>query len=304
MEPGREIPFFIGSNWIMSLKAFIPWYAKIIIKIILARLPLNYHFWRCAGIFRHGEMNRPAYAYEVFRTHYDRVDFPRKDKGFVGLELGPGDSIFSAIISWAFNASCTYLVDVGRYVRDEPADCRAMVDFLRDQNLPMPRIAGASSLPDLLKMIQAHYEVEGIQSLRDIADSTVDFIWSQAVLEHVFRDQFSETLYELRRILRPDGVCSHRIDLRDHLGGGLHHLRFASSFWEADLIRRSGFYTNRIRYQEMLHLFKIAGFAVKVLNTDRWPQLPIATAKLSREFGNRSKDDLLISGFDVVLTRR
>ena len=288
----------------MSLKAFIPWYAKIIIKIILSRIPLSYRFWRRAGIFRHGEMNRPAYAYNAFRTHYDRVHFPRKDKGFVALELGPGDSIFSAVISWSFKAACTYLVDVGRYIDDQPADIQAMVAFLRSQNLPVPGISAGASLQDTLKTINARYEVEGIHSLRGIPDSTVDFIWSQAVLEHVSRDQLSQILFELRRILRPDGVCSHRIDLRDHLGGGLNHLRFSSAFWETDFIRRSGFYTNRIRCQQMINLFEEAGFTVKVLQTERWPQLPLAAKKLSDEFGNMSKDDLLISGVDVVLSRR
>jgi SAM-dependent methyltransferase len=288
----------------MSPKTFIPWYAKIIIKIILSRLPLNYRSWRRAGIFRHGEMNRPAYAYQVFRTHYDRVAFPRKNRGFVGLELGPGDSMVSAVISWSLNASCTYLVDVGRYIGDQSSDVQAMVDFLRNQNLPVPEISEGASLQDILKTINARYEVEGIYSLRGIPDSTVDFIWSQAVLEHVFRDQLPQLLFELRRILRPDGVCSHRIDLRDHLGGGLNHLRFSSAFWESDFIRRSGFYTNRIRCQEMLQFFEGAGFAVRVFHTERWAQLPMDVTKLAAEFGNMPKDDLLISGVDVVLSRR
>jgi len=288
----------------MNLKAFIPWYAKIIIKILLARLPLNYRLWRGTRIFRHGDMDRPAYAYKVFRTHYDRVNFPRKNICFVALELGPGDSLFSALLTYAFHASCTYLVDVGRFARDDISAYQAMATFLSHQNLSPPQIKGASSLHELLESINAHYEVNGINSLRKISDGSIDFAWSHAVLEHIWRADFSQTLFELRRILRPDGVCSHRIDLRDHLGGGLNNLRFSSSFWESDFIRRSGFYTNRIRCQEMLHLFEIAGFAVKVLNTDRWPQFPISNAKLSREFGNIPKDDLLISGFDVVLTCR
>jgi SAM-dependent methyltransferase len=286
----------------MNLKAMIPWYAKLIIKIILARLPLNYRFWQVARIFRHGGMDRPAYAYDVFRTHYDRVNFPRKDKGFVALELGPGDSVFSALVTYAFNASTTYLVDVGRHARYDIGDYHIMADFLANQNLSGPHIPRASSLHDLLKMVNAHYEVEGIQSLRNIADGTVDFIWSQAVLEHVFRDQFGETLYEFRRILRPDGVCSHRVDLKDHLGGGLNNLRFASSLWESDFMRKSGFYTNRIRYNEMLNQFKMAGFNFQVLKVERWQQTPLSKAKMAKEFRSLSEEDLLISGFDVVLT--
>jgi SAM-dependent methyltransferase len=151
-------------------------------------------------------------------------------------------------------------------------------------------------------MINAHYEVEGIHSLRNIADGTVDFIWSQAVLEHVFQDQFSEILYELRRILRPDGVCSHRIDLRDHLGGAINNLRFSSPLWESEFMRHSGFYTNRIRYNTMLTLFKMASFNVEVLQINRWHQLPVPRTKLSQEFRTLPDDDLLISGFDVLLT--
>jgi len=286
----------------MNLKAMLPWYTKIIIKIILTRLPLNYRFWRGARAFRHGEMNRPAYAYDVFRSHYDRVHFPRKDKGFVALELGPGDSLFSALVTYAFNASTTYLVDVGRYVSYDIGDYQIMADFLANQNLSVPHIPRASSLHDLLKMVDAHYEVEGIHSLRNIADASVDFIWSQAVLEHVFRDQFGETLYELHRILRPDGVCSHSIDLKDHLNGGLNNLRFASSLWESDFMRKSGFYTNRIRYSEMLNQFKMAGFNSQVLKVERWRQMPLSHGKMAKEFRNLSEDDLLISGFDVVLT--
>lgn len=177
-----------------------------------------------------------------------------------------------------------------------------MIDFLADHNLYVPHIVGKNSLTEFLKVVHANYEVEGIKSLRRISDKTIDFIWSHAVLEHVKREEFLETLCELRRILRKDGACSHRIDLKDHLGGGLNNLRFSTAFWESDFMRQSGFYTNRIRFKEMMEFFKIAGFDVVVLQIDRWSQLPILRKKLSVEFRQLEEDDLLISGFDVVLT--
>jgi hypothetical protein len=54
----------------------------------------------------------------------------------------------------------------------------------------------------------------------------------------------------------------------------------------------------------MLDLFERAGFAVKALHMEQWPQIPIAATKLSAEFASMPKEDLLISGVDVVLTRR
>jgi SAM-dependent methyltransferase len=190
---------------------------------------------------------------------------------------------------------------VGRYAKDDIAHYQLMMDFLADRNLSTPNIKGKRSMYELLEAINAHYEVEGMQSLYKIPDRSVDFIWSQAVLEHIKREEFIETLRELHRILRKDGVCSHRVDLKDHLGGGLNNLRFSTAFWESDFMSQSGFYTNRIRFKEMLKLFEVAGFDVMVLQIDRWSQLPTPRKKLSVDFRHLPEDDLSVSGFDVVL---
>ena len=286
----------------MNLRLSIPWYAKILMKIIFTRIPLDYEFWRCSKVFRHGDMDLPAYAYDMYKTHYGRVSFPRKDRGFIALELGPGDSLSSALIAYTFNASAIYLVDVGRYATDDIAHYQLMIDFLAERNLSTPNLKRKRSMNELLEFINAHYEVEGMQSLYKIPDRSVDFIWSQAVLEHIRREEFIETLRELRRILRKDGVCSHHVDLKDHLDGGLNNLRFSTAFWESDFMSQSGFYTNRIRFKEMLKLFEVAGFDVTVLQIDRWSQLPTPLKKLSVDFRHLPEEDLSVSGFDVILT--
>ena len=126
-------------------------------------------------------------------------------------------------------------------------------------------------------------------------------IFSQAVLEHIRREQFLDTMRECRRILKRDGVCSHRVDLKDHLGGGLNNLRFSPEIWESKLFVRSGFYTNRIRYREMLKLFSSAGFDVEIIEENRWNVLPIDRSQLAPLFQDISDDELLVSGFSAVL---
>jgi len=128
--------------------------------------------------------------------------------------------------------------------------------------------------------------------------------FSNAVLEHIPKEEFTQLLFELKRILKKDGICSHRVDLKDHLGGGLNNLRFSSSVWEGSLFRRSGFYTNRIRYGQMLLMFDQAGFSWKVTRKDTWEKLPIVRSSLNVEFQSIPDDDLLISGFDVVLRHK
>jgi SAM-dependent methyltransferase len=141
----------------------------------------------------------------------------------------------------------------------------------------------------------------GLAGLRTIPDSSVDFIWSQAVLEHVRKSEFETTMRELRRILKPTGACSHRIDLRDHLSASLNNLRFPNAVWESAFFANSGFYTNRLGYGEMQAAFKAAGYEVVVGQVDRWQTPPLPRGKMAPEFSHRTDDDLAISGFNIVL---
>ena len=70
------------------------------------------------------------------------------------------------------------------------------------------------------------------------------------MLEHVRRFEFLDIQNECMRVLCADGICSHRVDLRDHLGGGINILRFSKRLWESDSFTRSGFFKNRIQFQK------------------------------------------------------
>jgi hypothetical protein len=72
-------------------------------------------------------------------------------------------------------------------------------------------------------------------------------------------------------------------------------------FHERHFMAKSGFYTNRVRYTEMLRLFKQAGFESEVIHTRRWDELPISRTKLAAEFADLSDDDLLTHEWDVLL---
>jgi SAM-dependent methyltransferase len=282
------------------MKASIPWYARIAAKLALASLPIPYSFWKKIGIYSHGEMQDPDYVFKVFNKHLissglsDRPDL-------VGLEMGPGDSVGSAVAAKAMGFSAFYLVDAGDYANRDVETYKEMSRICSREDLAPPDLERASSFNDILAACNAVYSTNGLQSYRDIPTASVDFIFSQAVLEHVRRNEFAQIAAEMRRILKPDGVASHQVDLRDHLGGGLNNMRIASDWWETDLMARSGFYTNRIRYSEMCRIFEQAGFLVDVKSAARWNVAPIATKQLSPEFQHLSQDDLLVSGFHVLL---
>jgi len=279
------------------IKKSIPWYAKIIIKIFLSRLPFQYKIWRKICIFQHGYMHSPQYAYSVFTKHFQLVKI---ESNFVCLELGPGDSLFSALIAKALGAEKTFLVDVGDYCSRNMSLYRAMYKFLLEQGYKLK--VDLSSFERLMHSCRTIYMTSSLSALKKIPDNSVDFIFSQAVLEHIRKDEFLPTLRELHRILKPTGISSHVVDLRDHLGGALNNLRFSELIWESNFFAKSGFYTNRIRFSEMLSLFEKAGFKVDIISKNIWNKLPTPKSKLHKQFYQLSDQDLSIASFIVSLT--
>ena len=99
-------------------------------------------------------------------------------------------------------------------------------------------------------------------------------------------------------------MCSHKVDLRDHLGGALNNLRFPESLWESNLWANSGFYTNRLRCSEIIQSFQSAGFHVEEVETSRWETLPTPRRKLAPEFRRHPDRELCISGLSMVVRPR
>jgi hypothetical protein len=281
--------------------AGIPWYAKIAAKVVLSRIPASYELWRRLRIFAHGSMQHADYAYRVFEHHFGRSQFARKRGGYSALEIGPGDSLTSALIAAAQGASEVHLVDTGPYAETDPAVYQKAARWLQERGLAVPDLSDLTDIDSLLAKCNATYGTEGLSSLRAIPSASIDFCWSQAVLEHVRKHEIVDTMRELRRVMRADGVSSHVIDLKDHLGGALNNLRFPSRWWEADWMAKSGFYTNRLRMSEMLEIFRHAGFAVTVDAVRRWDSVPTPAHSMAPEFRSVPTSELLIQEFDVML---
>ncbi len=279
----------------------VPWQLKIAAKVVLARVPISPKLLSRAGIFQVGGMRKPEYAAGVFRRHFERAVFARKDQPFVTLELGPGFTVFSAVIARAFGASATYAVDASPLATTDVQLYRDFASYMRENNLNPPPIENCTSVDEVLQKCDGTYLTQGLQSLKTIPTASVDFVFSHSVLQHVRRKDFVPMLAELRRIQRPDGVSSHMISISDILGGNLNDLRFSQKTWESDLMANSGFYTNRIRYNEYLNYFREAGFIPQVYRTAQFETLPTPRNKMAPEFAKLPESELQISGFDVYL---
>lgn len=278
----------------------LPWWFKVSAKLILSRLPIHYVVWQRLGLFRHGSMDLSEYAISVFDQHVARAGLKGSLRGKMVLELGPGDSVASAVVAATYGARAV-LVDTDRYARDDVNIYKKLTTLLAKRGFQAPDLTDCVSVADILDRCDATYLTAGLQSLRQVDSNSIDYIFSHAVLEHVRRNQFLDTMRQFRRILKSDGVCSHQIDLRDHLGGALNNLRFSDKIWESDLFANAGFYTNRLQYNDMQSIFAQAGFRVTVKEVRKWPVLPTKRSRLAPQFRALSDEALLVSGFAVVL---
>ncbi|MEO7775018.1 MAG: methyltransferase domain-containing protein [Steroidobacteraceae bacterium] len=285
-----------------AIKRLVPWRAKVYAKLVLSRVPVRYRFWQGMNLFVHGAMDRPEYALQVMRSHLARLGWRDLCEKSV-LELGPGDGLSTAVVARAYGAKQVILVDSGAFARTDPETYIALAQFLRAQGIDAPALDDCVSSEQILQRCNATYLTRGLQDLQHLPDACVDLVFSQAVLEHVRAADLQATLRETRRVLAPDGVCSHQVDLRDHLGGALNNLRFSDRTWEAGWMVSSGFYTNRVRFGEMLGMFAAAGFAYDLTDVQRWSQLPTRRSHLLPRFRDVPEADLTVSQFDILARR-
>ena len=289
------------SGLSLFFKILFPWQLKLILKILISKIALKNNLSKF-GIFKHGNMDNIKYLMQIFENHLSRAGITlEKLDGSIILEVGPGNSIGTALVA----ASCSarsYLVDSEYAVNNSLLFYNDLYDELVKRKLNPPDIRNAKNIQSILDLCNSKYFIEGVKSFEKIPNNSVDFIFSQAVLEHIDKSHFEIFLNETKRILKKDGVCSHRVDLSDHLGGKLNNLRFSEKVWESKLFKNSGFYTNRLRCIEILDLCKKCGFKIKNINKKFFEVDPnIKKAKLDKRFRKFSEKELMIRRFDIVL---
>lgn len=278
---------------------FLPWYLKLLLKLFFARLPFSYKFWKKIGIFQHGKMETPKYSCKVFLNHIKHYK-KKHNKSFI-LELGPGDSLATSIIAYDYGFYGSYLVDVGDFATRNLSYYKHLESHLLKVGVDKNYSLSYTTLEEILKSTNSKYYINGLHSLKKIPSNSVDFIFSNSVIQHVKKDEFVKVIHELHRVMKPNAICSHRIDLKDMLGGSLNHLRFSSAIWESSLFLNSGFYTNRLRFHEIIEVLEQEGFTTLSCIKRFWESIPINKNLLSRDFRNLTDEDLLVSGFDIVL---
>ena len=276
----------------------LPWFVKIPIKIVLSRLPVSLRTWQKLNLFRAGAADSPVYHFGVFHCHLTACGIEDLGEKNV-LEIGPGNGLLTALHAHTLHAEHTWLIDQEKLAKDDWPTFEAAVEYLRSKGFNPRSITRGESLPSQLRY---SYLTEGLESMRQIPSSSIDFLFSQTVMEHVRLAEFDELARETRRVLKTGGVASHWIDYRDHLQSALNNLRFSEKVWEGRFMSSSGFYTNRIPFPAMMQRFRDAGFSVRVVKEYHWPAgLPTSQSKMALPYRAMSPSELMVQHAHVVL---
>jgi SAM-dependent methyltransferase len=278
-----------------SLVKSAPWWVKMPAKLALRQFSRSQHFWRRFGVFQHGFMLDPEYAQGVFADHREmaRPFIPQQDN-YTVLEMGPGDSLATALLAAADGAKHSYLVDVDSAAATEMAPYQALAEKLRQpaEATHPERVPQFDDLEQMLQRCSSTYLPTGLKAWESIPDNSVDWVFSHAVLEHVWLETIDTTLAQTFRALKPGGVATHCIDLDDHFENSLHSLRIPEKLWESHAFRTSGFYTNRHRMSQWESAFARVGFVQKALRPVNWDSVPLPRAQLQGPYSDLTDEDL------------
>ena len=269
------------------------WLAKIIFKVLLSRLPINYSIWKKLHIFKHGQMESFDYSKRIFEGHFHDMNKFNYISDPLILEIGPGDSLFSMIFSRKYSTNKFYLLDVDDFANKDVRLYKNLIKkLINDGYLKKFEIEAKFSFEELVSFLNAKYLTSGLNDLKKLKNESIDYIFSHSVLEHVRLYELNELISQMYRVIKPAGIISHNINYKDHLSDSLNNLRFSEKIWESDLFANSGFYTNRVPAIKMHSLFEDIGFQIVKESFGSWRKLPIPRSKISSDFKFFSDEEL------------
>ncbi|HYX88941.1 MAG TPA: class I SAM-dependent methyltransferase [Gaiellaceae bacterium] len=256
------------------------WLAKAALQRGLGLLPqgerLNYLFQR------HVARSLPA-SESVFRRKFARARqhlraFEEHGPGIpaaeaVFYEFGAGWDLSIALSYSALGVGRQVLVDIRPSVRLELVN-HSLATFERlwdeleaEAGRALRPLGGpVGSEAELETRFGIDYRAPRDARATGLPAESVDFVSSTDTCEHIPAQDLARIFGECRRLLRPGGAFSCRIDLQDHYSyfdpslSRYHFLRFSDRAWR--LVNSPLHHQNRLRSPDYLQLVREAGLEV------------------------------------------
>jgi hypothetical protein len=276
------------------------WPLILFLKIVITRLNWLEYISRNLGLFSPGpgRLGNPERPIKTFLDHYSKAEKYFSSIIQNVIEIGPGETDLSMIAAAKKNINNFVLIDV------QP--CRRSI-----KNLNYDKYANFINKEDYLNALiksdngSFQYLDSGISALENIQDNSVDFIYSHSVLQHIKLDQIETTISHISRVSREGAIHSHYIDLKDCFSNSFNNLRFSNKLWESELVKSSGFYTNRIRLKEWMYYFD--KYNLEIINYEKKNHInqSFDIEKTHNDLSHIVEaSDLLLSGINITTISR
>jgi SAM-dependent methyltransferase len=297
------------------------WLAKAGLQRVLGALPegerLNYVFQRrVLHSFPIGDaalrqkFTRAANHLAAYEEHGPGV--PAAEATF--FEFGAGWDLAIPIAYALLGVGRQIVIDIRPSARAElVSETIAAFDRLRPG---LEQVAGRS-LRDLGGPVASLGELEPRFGIRYLApcdaratglpESSIDFASSTDTCEHIPRADLAAIFAECRRLLRPGGAFSCRVDLQDHYAyfdrslSRYNFLRFSDRTWA--LVNSPLHFQNRLRAPEYLRLVREAGLELVYEHPSRPSEEGLAELKglpLAEPFRGYSLEELGVTVLGFV----
>ena len=251
------------------------------------------------------------------RTHFDYFSqtAARQKTGFDAMELGTGWFPIIPMGLYLCGAQTVWTYDVVRLLRADtfrrtlecfrvfqrtgklfeilPAAVPERVERLTDLLERNPRTPPET----LLKELNIHAFVRDVRKA-DQAQGSVDFVFSNGVLEHLSPSHLADVMGKFRVMLRPDGVMCHHVGLADQFASfdrsitPYNFLQYSPKRWrwlDNPIIPQ-----NRLRHSDYVSIMERAGFEVVKEEAIPGRVEDLRRVHLAREFRSYRESDLLI----------
>lgn len=159
-----------------------------------------------------------------------------------------------------------------------------------------------------------HAEIEYLAPMdaghTTLPDKSIDCHFSITVLEHIQKDIIRHIFIEAKRMLKPDGIAVHFVDLSDHFQhqdpsiSKINFLRYSEAEWQR-IAGNEFAYCNRLRTSDYLELFRRLNFAVvrheTSVDKDSKGALIQRTIPVNNQFSSYQIDDICSTSLRVLL---
>jgi SAM-dependent methyltransferase len=240
------------------------WVAKAALQRGLGLLPqgerLNYLFQRHVARSLPGGEAVVKRKLARARQHLEAFGRPAEDAVF--YEFGAGWDLAIPLSYAALAVGRQVLVDI------RPS---ARVELVNETIALLEREVGplggpVSSLSALEERFGIVYLAPRDARATGLDSESIDFVTSTDVCEHIPEDDLAQIFRECKRLLRPGGAISCRIDLQDHYAyfdPGLsryHFLRFSDRAWR--VVNSPLHFQNRLREPDYRRLVEQSGLEI------------------------------------------